>query len=258
MDNSKQHFCIFGRQPLLEALKAGKRFDKILLQKHASGEELEEIQRLAKLSDAAVQLVPKEKLESVVKKYSKYKQANHQGVVGFVSMIPYYSLDDILHQVYSRGDTPLLIVLDGITDVGNFGAIARSAECLGAHALVIPVQGSAQINAEAMKASAGALNRILVCREKSLFSAVKFLKASGLRIFGTEMKASVAIDKADFSVPCAIVLGSEGEGISKDILKLCDEKIKIPMTGNTGSLNVSVSAGIVLYEVRKKRTAGSL
>lgn len=253
MSDSKQYFCIFGRNPVIEAFKAGKRFDKILLQKGILSDEVKQIQNFAKQTDTPTQNVPKEKLEAVAKKYSKFKEANHQGVIGFLSMIEYYSLDDVLHNVYAKGETPLLVVLDGITDVGNFGAIARSAECLGAHALVIPSQGSAQINAEAMKASAGALNNILVCREKSLITAIKFLKVNGIRIFATEMKEATDISKADFSVPCAIVLGSEGEGISKDVLKLCDEKIKISMTGVTESLNVSVSAGIILYEISKSR-----
>ncbi len=253
MDNSKQYFCIFGRQPVLEAFKAGKRFDKILLQKTFSGDEIKEIQNFAKQTDTPTQNVPKEKLEAVAKKYSKFKDANHQGVIGFLSMIEYYSIDDVLHNVYAKGETPLLVVLDGITDVGNFGAIARSAEGLGAHALVIPSQGSAQINAEAMKASAGALNKILVCREKSLITAIKFLKVNGIRVFGAEMKNSIEISKADFSVPCAIVLGSEGDGISNEVIKLCDERINIPMSGTTESLNVSVSAGIILYEISKSR-----
>jgi len=254
MTDSKKYFCIFGRNPVLEAFKAGKRFDKILLQKNFTGDEIKEIQQFAKQTDTPTQNVPKEKIEAVAKKYSKFKEANHQGVIGFLSMIEYYSIDDVLHTVYAKGETPLFLVLDGITDVGNFGAIARSAECLGAHAIIIPAQGSAQINAEAMKASAGALNTILVCREKNLFHAIRFLKENGIRVFGTEMTNATELPKADFSVPCAIILGSEGEGISKDLLKLCDEKIKIPMTGVTESLNVSVSAGIILYEISRSRS----
>jgi 23S rRNA (guanosine2251-2'-O)-methyltransferase len=253
MSEPKQYFCIFGRQPIIEAFKAGKRFDKILLQKNISGDEVREIFHFTKQTETPTQTVPKEKLEAVAKKYSKFKEANHQGIVGFLSLIEYYSIDDVLHSIYAKGETPLLVVLDGITDVGNFGAIARSAECLGAHALIIPSQGSAQINAEAMKASAGALNKIFVCREKSLITAVKFLKANGIRVFGADMKDATELTKADFSIPCAIVLGSEGEGISKDVIKLCDERIRIPMKGTTESLNVSVSAGIILYEINKHR-----
>jgi 23S rRNA (guanosine2251-2'-O)-methyltransferase len=253
---SDNHFCIFGRKPVLEAFKAGKRFDKILLLKNmATGEELREIFTLCKDTETPVQNVPKEKLEAVAQKYSRHREANHQGVIGFLSIIDYYSLDDVLHQVYGRGETPLLVVLDGVTDVGNFGAIARSAECLGAHALVVPAQGSAQINAEAMKTSAGALNNILVCREKSLVTAIKYLKVNGIKIFGTDKHKATDISKVDFAVPCAIVLGSEGDGISAEVMRLCDERVMIPMKGETESLNVSVSAGIVLYEVSKKRLA---
>ena len=251
---SDNHFCIFGRKPVLEAFKAGKRFDKILLLKNMNtGDELREIFKLAKETETPFQNVPKEKLEAVAQKYSKHREANHQGVIGFLSIIDYYSLDDVLHQVYGKGETPLFVVLDGVTDVGNFGAIARSAECLGAHAIVVPAQGSAQINAEAMKSSAGALNNILVCREKSLVTAIQYLKTNGIKIFGTDKHKATDISKVDFTVPCAIVMGSEGDGISKEVMRLCDQRVMIPMKGETESLNVSVSAGIVLYEVSKCR-----
>ena len=250
------HFCIFGRKPIIEAFKAGKRFDKILVLKNITGDEMREIYQFAKDTDVPVQNVPKEKLDSVAQKYSKHREANHQGVIGFLSIIDYYTLDDVLHQVYGKAETPLLVVLDGVTDVGNFGAIARSAECLGAHALVVPAQGSAQINAEAMKTSAGALNNILVCREKSLSTAIHYLKQNGIKIFGTDKHKASDIAKVDFTVPCAIVLGSEGDGISKEIMKMCDERIMIPMQGQTESLNVSVSAGIVLYEIGRSRRGG--
>lgn len=253
--SDSRHFCIFGRKPILEAFREGKRFDKILLQKNVSSDEISEILQLAKQSDTPVQSVPREKLESVVKKYSRHRDAIHQGILGFLSLIEYYSIDDVLHHIYAKGETPLLVILDGVTDIGNFGAIARSAECLGAHALIIPAKGAAQINAEAMKASAGALNKILVCREKSLANSIKFLKVNGIRIFGTDVKKAVDVSKIDFNLPCAIVLGSEGEGISEEVMKLCDEKIIIPITGTTESLNVSVSAGIILYQANKSRKA---
>ncbi|HLP19068.1 MAG TPA: 23S rRNA (guanosine(2251)-2'-O)-methyltransferase RlmB [Chitinophagales bacterium] len=253
MKEHKQHFCVFGRKAVLDAFKAGKRFDKILLLKSAAGEDVTEIYKLAKETETPTQNVPKEKLEAVAKKYSKHRDADLQGVIGFLSIIDYYKIDDVLDSVYAKGETPLFLVLDGVTDVGNFGAIARSAECFGAHAIIVPTQGSAQINAEAMKASVGALGKIMVCREKSLLEAVEFLKTNGIRIYGTEMKESSEISKADFKVPCAIVMGSEGYGISKPILKACDERVRIPMKGKTESLNVSVSTGIVLYEARNQR-----
>lgn len=251
---SYNHFCIFGRIPIIEALRAGKRFDKILLLKGISpSEEVSEIQTLARQQSIPLQSVPREKLADVAQKYSRHREANHQGVIGFLSIIEYYSIDDILHHIYAKGETPLLLILDGITDVGNFGAIARSAECFGAHGLIIPATGAAQINSTAMKASAGALNNILVCREKSLAMAVKYLRANGIRILGAESKEAVNIQKADLTLPTAVVLGAEGEGISKDILKLCDEKIGIVLKGLTESLNVSVAAGIILYEINRAR-----
>ncbi len=253
MKQHKQHFCVFGRKPILEAFKAGKRFDKILLLKSAAGEEVTEIYKLAQQTETPTQNVPKEKLEAVAKKYSKHRDADLQGVVGFLSIIDYYTIDDVLSSVYEKGQTPLFVILDGVTDVGNFGAIARSVECLGAHAIIVPSQGSAQINSQAMDSSAGALKRVLVCREKSLANAIDFLKTNGIRIYGTEMKNSSEIGKADFTVPCAIVMGAEGYGISKDILKQCDERVRIPMVGKTESLNVSVSTGIVLYEAVMQR-----
>jgi|ERR1043165_1996553 23S rRNA (guanosine2251-2'-O)-methyltransferase len=257
MREPKQHFCIFGPAAVLESFKAGKRFDKILFLKNVHGESITEIQKFTRQTDTPTQSVPKEKLESVAKKYSQYKEAKHEGVIGFLSLVDYYSIDDVLDSVYSKAQTPLFVILDGITDVGNFGAIARSCECLGVHAIIIPAIGSAQINTEAMKASAGALNKIMVCRERTLLNAINFLKTNGIRIYGTEMKESSIISKADFTVPCAIVMGSEGYGISKEILKACDERVRIPMTGKTESLNVSVSTGIVLYEALQQREAQS-
>lgn len=245
-------FCVFGRKPILDAMREGKRFDKILLLKTATGDEPKQIQQIAREQDVPVQLVPKEKLEGIVRKYSKHKEANHQGVIGFLSMIEYQQLEDVIHYVLEQGKNPLLLILDGITDVGNFGAIARSAECFGASALVIPSTGAAQINAEAMKTSAGALNNIYVCREKSLSMAVKFLKANGFRVYAAHMKGT-NIAEADWQLPVAVIMGSEGDGVSGELRKLSDEMITIPTIGQTESLNVSVSAGVILYEVMKGR-----
>jgi 23S rRNA (guanosine2251-2'-O)-methyltransferase len=249
----KDNFCIFGRKPILDSLKDGKRFDKLLILKNSSGDEIREIQMLARQFEIPMQQVPREKLDSVTQKYSRHREVNHQGIIGFQSMVDYHSIDDVIHNVLSEGKNPLFLLLDGITDVGNFGAIARSAECLGAHALIIPTQGAAQINSEAMKSSAGALNKIFVCREKSLLTTVKYLKANGFRVYGTDMRESSEISKVDFTIPCAIVMGAEGSGVSKEILKNCDETIRIPMSGTTESLNVSVSAGIILYQAQAQR-----
>lgn len=250
---AKPHFCIYGRKPVADALREGKRFDKLLILKTASGEDIIELKKNARLADTPVQAVPKEKLDAVLQKYARGREANHQGVIGFLSMIEYQTLDDVIHHVMSKGEAPLILVLDGVTDVGNFGAIARSAECLGAHAIVIPSQGAAQINAEAMKASAGALNNIFVCREKSLLMALKYLKASGLKVYATSVAQSGQVADTDFTLPCVIVLGSEGSGVSRELLQQSDSRIHIPQVGVTESLNVSVSAGIVLYEAMKQR-----
>lgn len=250
---AQTEFCIFGRKPVIEAFSTGKRFDKILVLKGAMGEDIKNIQALVKQHDTPVQYVPKEKIESVLRKYFPGKELNHQGIVGFLSIIDYYSIDDVLNHAYSKAQSPLLVVLDGVTDVGNFGAIARSAECFGAHALVVPATGSAQINAEAIKASAGSLNRILVCREKSIVMAVKLLKANGIKVYGTDMKNAVPPAKADLKEPVALIMGAEGSGLTPDVAKLCDGMIAIPMSGETESLNVSVAAGIILYEAMNQR-----
>jgi 23S rRNA (guanosine2251-2'-O)-methyltransferase len=252
---SHKEFFIFGRKPIVDALREGKRLDKILLLKTATGDEAKEIQQLAHQAGVPVQKVPKEKIDGLVNKYSKHREANHQGVLAFLSIIEYYSVDDALNHAYSKNEVPLFLILDGVTDVGNFGAIARSSECFGVHAIIIPAHGAAQINAEAIKTSAGALDKILVCREKSLITAIRFLKLSGVKIYGTDMRKATTISKADFKIPTAIVLGNEGEGISKEVMSLCDDRICIPMLGKTESLNVSVSAGVILYEVQKQRTS---
>lgn len=250
---AQTEFCIFGRKPIIEAYSAGKRFDKILVLKGAMGEDIKNIQALVKQHDTPAQYVPKEKIESVLRKYFPGKELNHQGIVGFLSIIDYYSIDDVLNLAYSKAESPLLVVLDGVTDVGNFGAIARSAECFGVHALVLPATGSAQINAEAIKASAGALNRIHVCREKSIVTAIKLLKANGIKVYGTDMKKAVLLSKVDLTEPIAIVMGAEGSGITPDVAKLCDGMIAIPMKGETDSLNVSVAAGIILHVALNQR-----
>jgi 23S rRNA (guanosine2251-2'-O)-methyltransferase len=248
---------IYGRNPLLDAIVAGKRFDKIIVQKDISGADVAKLKATALAAGITLQTVPREKIERVIG-WQQAKTANHQGVLGFLSLVEYYTLDDALHSAFTKGEDPLIVLLDGITDVHNFGAIARSAECLGAHAIVVHQAGSAQINGEAMKASAGALSKILVCREKSLVTAIKFLKANGLKVFGTDMQDATPIDEVDFTMPCVLVMGSEGDGISPQVLKFCDERISIPMLGTTESLNVSVSAGIALYEVMRKRKQSAI
>ena len=246
---------IYGRKPLLDAINEGKRFDRILMQKGLAGDEITKIKSAAAQNGISIQMVPIEKLERVAGNPRNGKEANHQGVLGFMALIEYYNLDDVIHYAHEREQDPILLILDGVTDIHNMGAIARSAECFGVHGIVLPDSGSAQINPEAIKTSAGALTLIHICREKSLTTAVKYLKANGLKIFGADMHGAIAIAEVDFNCPCAIILGAEGEGISEAILRLCDENIKIPMLGRTESLNVSVSAGVILYEGMRQRTS---
>lgn len=238
---------LFGTQPALEALKAGKEIDKLLIQKGVKSDVVGEIIRYARNANIPVNYVPAEKLNRVTRK-------NHQGVVMFLSAINYASLDNVLDTAYQKGEAPLILVLDQITDVRNFGAIARTAECAGVHGIVIPAKGAAQINSDAMKTSAGALNYIPVCRENYLDKTVKYLKESGLQIVGCTEKGTGTIYECDFSIPTAIIMGSEEKGISPVLRKECDQQLLIPMVGNVGSLNVSVSAGVLVYEVIRQRS----
>lgn len=241
---SKQ--LIFGKHPVLEAIEAGKQIDKIFLQRGIEKYFTNEIIKHTRQKNIALQFVPVEKL-------NRLTNGIHQGIVGFLSLINYYNLEDILPHIYEQGETPLFLILDEITDVRNFGAIARTAEGAGVHGLIIPQKGAAQINAEAMKSSAGALNKIYVCRENDLLKAIKFLKLNGIQLVATDLKVSKNIFECDFKIPTAIILGSEAQGISPPILRQVDEIIRIPMFGTMESFNVSVACGMILYEAMKQR-----
>ncbi len=243
---SKRKNIIYGRHPVIDVINSGKGVDKVLLQQGIRGEFEKEIRKLTKEKNVALQYVPKERL-------NKIAGGNHQGILAYLSLLEYQTLENILPFIYEKSETPLILVLDGVTDVRNMGAIARSAECLGAHALVIPATGSAQINAEAMKSSAGALGNIAVCREKNLSSAINYLKMSGIKIFASSLHADKTIFQQDFSMPCAIIIGSEDDGVSPAILRRADERFIIPQSGESNSLNVSVATGIMLYEVVRQR-----
>jgi 23S rRNA (guanosine2251-2'-O)-methyltransferase len=206
-----------------------------------------EITSIAERLEIPVQKVPNEKLDSFTK-------ANHQGIVAFVSMIEYQPIEDILIRTYETGKQPMFIVLDRITDVRNMGAIARSAECAGVDGIIVPSRGSAQVNADAIKTSAGALNIIPVHRSPNLKNTLRYLKDSGLRLMAVTEQGSTDYDKTDLSGPVAYILGSEEDGISPEYLKLCDEKIKIPLAGTISSLNVSVAAGIIIFETLRQRS----
>ncbi len=238
---------IFGRQPVAEAMKAGKTFEKVFLLKSANGDFVDELFAYCNQRKLSVQKVPVEKLNRITRK-------NHQGVIAQLSLIEYYEVDDIVAHAFDQGEMPLLLMLDGVTDVRNLGAIARSAACVGAHGLIIPGKGTAMVNADAMKASAGALQSLPVCKVPSLEKTIRQLRNSGLKIAATAMKNSEPLPEAELDGPICIILGSEDLGVHKKHLVLADECLHIPMQGSFDSFNVSVAAGIVLYEVQRQRS----
>jgi 23S rRNA (guanosine2251-2'-O)-methyltransferase len=241
----KENF-IYGLHPVTEAIKSGKEIDRIFFKKGLQGSFSAELLHLAKSFQIPFQFVPQEKLDRITRK-------NHQGVIAMVSRISYQSLENLVQMVFEEGKNPLFLILDGITDVRNFGAISRTAECAGVHGIIIPMQGSAQINEEAVRTSAGALMRIPVCRERSLKSTAVFLKESGITIVAATEHAKENCFNVDLSWPVAVIMGSEEEGISADLLRTCDHMVRIPMQGEISSLNVSVAAGVLLFEVVRQR-----
>jgi 23S rRNA (guanosine2251-2'-O)-methyltransferase len=235
---------LFGLRPILEALNAGRTLDKIFLLRGTKNSMTQDISDLARTA-----MVPLEKLEGMTRK-------NHQGAVAYVSPIDFAPLDSLLAGLFEDGKVPFLLLLDRVTDVRNFGAIARTAECMGVQALVVPARGAAQINGDAVKTSAGALNLLPVCREADLHQTIQFLKNSGLTVVACTEKADADLGNtapASLSGPIAVVMGSEEDGISPDLLRLCDQRLRIPMSGQIQSLNVGVAAGIMLFEVAKSR-----
>jgi 23S rRNA (guanosine2251-2'-O)-methyltransferase len=238
---------IFGIRPLIEALEKGEKPEKVLIQQGLIGENFQQLFQIIRREKIPHQMVPVEKLNRVTRK-------NHQGVIAFISLISYQPLDQLLPMIYDQGEMPLLVLLDRVTDVRNLGAIARSAECFGAHAIVIPDKGSAPVNADAIKTSAGALSRLPVCREGNILETIAFLKASGIRVIAATEKSTESVDQADMKGPLAIIMGSEDKGISYPVLKMADQSVSIPMKGSIASLNVSVAAGILLFEAHRQRT----
>lgn len=237
---------VFGIRATIEAIKAEKEINKILIQKGLQGDLFHELKKESKGLEHLYQFVPLEKLNKITRK-------NHQGVIAFVSPVTYFQIEDIVPKLFEEGKNPLLLILDRVTDVRNFGAICRSAECMGVDAVIIPSRGSAAINSDAIKTSAGALHSLPVCRENNLKQTIDFLIESGIQIIGCTEKGAEDLENGDFSNPTAIIMGSEDEGISPEYLKKCNAKVKIPMIGHIESLNVSVATGIVLYEVLRQR-----
>lgn len=237
---------IFGIRAIIEAIEAGKEIEKILLKKDMGSELSKELFDAVKGHNIPVVRVPVEKINRITKK-------NHQGALAFISPIEYQRITQIIPQLYEDAKNPFIVILDGVTDVRNFGAIARTAECAGVDAIVVNQTESAPVNADAIKTSAGALLNIPVCREHNLEYIVNFLKESGVKIIAASEKATQSYTDISYKEPIAIVMGAEDKGISPEIMALCDEKVSIPILGNIQSLNVSVAAGILIYEAVKQR-----
>jgi 23S rRNA (guanosine2251-2'-O)-methyltransferase len=242
----KQDKLIIGRQPLIEAINAGKAIDKILFQKNVEGDSIGAIRHLAKENNIPIQVVPIEKLNGL-------SRANHQGVMAFVASVVYMDLQQVIDHVVAEAGIPLFVMLDGVTDVRNIGAIARSAVCTGAHAIIIPDKGVGALNEEAMKSSAGALELIHICRVNSLLKAVDTLHLNGIQVFTSEMRAEKNVADLVLNEPCCLIMGDEGKGVQPYIAKAADQFFKIPMARTFDSYNVSVATGIILYEAMKQR-----
>jgi len=246
MPNTEEKNYIFGIRAIIEAVNAGKTIDKLFIQKGLHNDLFAELWKLVRLKRINYKHVPLEKINRLTRK-------NHQGVFAFISPIDFHNIEDVVPALYEQGKNPLILVLDRITDVRNFGAIARTAECAGVDAIIIPEQNAAAINADAIKTSAGALHKITVCRTWNLKLAIQFMKESGIQLVGCTEKTQDMMYKPDYTPPTAIIMGSEEDGVSPEFLKMCDARAKIPLAGKIASLNVSVATGVILYEVIRQR-----
>jgi 23S rRNA (guanosine2251-2'-O)-methyltransferase len=242
----KESSSVFGIRAVIEAIEAGKEIESLMIQKGISGDLFRTLRKLIEDKEIKYQYVPVEKLNRICK-------GNHQGVFAYISPISFYQVEDIIPFVFEKGEVPLLLLLDRITDVRNFGAIARTAECAGVHAIVVPLKESAAIHADAIKTSAGALFKIPVCRVPSLKKTIQYMQESGLQVVACTEKNDNNLYNIDLTAPTAIVMGSEEDGISEDVLRIVEHYAKIPMLGEIESLNVSVAAGVVLYEAVRQR-----
>ncbi len=244
--NMKEKDMIFGIRTVIEAIKADKEIDKIFMRRDMSNELTKELFAILGSKQVPIIKVPVEKLNRLTKK-------NHQGVVAFISAVTYQHIEDIIPTLYEEGKNPFIVILDGVTDVRNFGAIARTCECAGVDAIVIPTRGGAAVNADAVKTSAGALHTLPICRVENLTETIKFIRASGLKVIATSEKTTKNYTQADYTSPIAILMGAEDIGIAPENLRLCDEIVSIPILGKIQSLNVSVAAGIMIYEGVRQR-----
>lgn len=237
---------IFGVRAVIEAVQAGKEIDKILVKKDIQSDLSKELFAALKGTLIPVQFVPVERI-------NKFTRKNHQGVIAFISSVIYQKVEEQVPFLFEQGKNPFFLMLDGITDVRNFGAIARTCDCAGVDTIIIPAKGSVSVNADAIKTSAGALHTLPVCREKSLKETLQYLKNSGFRIIAATEKGDYDYTKADYTGPVCLIMGAEDTGVSYENLALCDEWVKIPVLGTIGSLNVSVAAGVLIYEALKQR-----
>lgn len=242
-----EHRVVYGLRPVMEAVRNGQDIEKVLVQKGLKGELAQELMGLVRERAYPVQYLPPEALQRL------FPQANHQGVAAYISPVPFQTIDAVLPQVYEAGRVPLVLIFDRITDVRNFGAMVRTADGAGVDAVIIPTHHAAAMNEDALKASAGALLTVPVCREANLKTAIHFLKASGLKIVAVTEKGSAPYTEISYKEPTAFILGSEEDGVSPEYLKMCDERARIPMLGRIESLNVSVANGILLYEALRQR-----
>lgn len=237
---------IFGVRPVMEAIEAGKQIDRVFVRQGADTPHIAKIVALCSQNDIVAQFVPVEKLNRLTRN-------NHQGVVAQVSPVEYYEIEDILEKIAGSEKTPLIVLMDSITDIRNFGAIARSAECAGVDALIMPKKNSAPVNGDAVKSSAGALNIIPICRVGSIRNTLKMLSERGMTLVAATEKSNVAVYDADLTKPMVLIMGSEDKGISHEVLKMCDVTVSIPMIGKTESLNVSAAAAVLLFEALRQR-----
>ncbi|MBC7888359.1 MAG: 23S rRNA (guanosine(2251)-2'-O)-methyltransferase RlmB [Ferruginibacter sp.] len=242
----KKNTLIIGRKAIIEAMQSGQQLERIYMQSTVHGEVIDEIRKLAEQCLVPVNKVPVEKLNG-------FNISNHEGVVAVISKIQYQNLQDVISFIVEKGESPLFLILDGITDIRNIGAIARSAFCFGVNAVIIPDKGVGALNEDAMLTSAGALEKIPVCRVNSLMKTVDELHLNGIKVFASEMTATKKLFELELKDPCALVMGGEEQGVYPALLKICDEQFQIPMTGDFESLNVSVATGIILYEAMKQR-----
>jgi len=239
---------IYGIHSVKEAIDSGLAIDKIYLQKGLHGENYKRIQEIIKIHRIPFQLVPREKLRNLTLK-------NHQGIFAFISPIEFHNIYDLIPMLYEKGKNPLLLILDKITDVRNFGSIVRTAECGGVDAVIIPTKGSTLITSEAIKASSGAILKVPICRELDLYKSLLILKNYGIQIVAATEKSSTTFYEVDFSVPIAIIIGNEQYGIDSSYLSITDKQVKLPMLGKISSMNVSVVCGILIYEALRSRYA---